>query len=59
MIFATWGIVYHYAVWLNNPPTRRFFDRTFELMRAGGMGRSFFSYPIGDRSRHPRAQAGW
>lgn len=31
VIFATWGIVYHYAVWLNKPPTRRFFERTFEL----------------------------
>src|SRR5688572_21468177 len=31
VIFATWGIVYHYAVWLNKPPTRRFFDRTFQL----------------------------
>ena len=34
VIFATWGIVYHYAVWLNKPPTRRFFERTFELIRA-------------------------
>ena len=36
VIVATWGIVYHYAVWLNKPPTRRFFERTFELIRAEG-----------------------
>jgi MFS transporter, NNP family, nitrate/nitrite transporter len=36
IIFATWAIVYHYAIWINKPPTRRFFDRTFELLRAEG-----------------------
>lgn len=39
VVFATWGIVYHYAVWLNKPPTRRFFERTFELLRRHGVGR--------------------
>jgi NNP family nitrate/nitrite transporter-like MFS transporter len=38
VIFATWGIVYHYAVWLNKPPTRRFFERSLELVgREGGL----------------------
>ena len=36
VIVATWGIVYHYAVWLNKPPTRRFFERTFDGIRAQG-----------------------
>jgi hypothetical protein len=40
VVFATWGIVYHYAIWLNKPPTRRFFERTFELLRLAGPGRS-------------------
>ena len=40
VIFATWGIVYHYAIWLNKPPTRRFFERTFELLRREGVPRS-------------------
>jgi NNP family nitrate/nitrite transporter-like MFS transporter len=40
VIFATWGIVYHYAIWLNKPPTRRFFERTFELLRLEGIPRS-------------------
>jgi hypothetical protein len=41
VIFATWGITYHYAVWLNKPPTRRFFERSFELIRRVGLARSF------------------
>jgi NNP family nitrate/nitrite transporter-like MFS transporter len=36
VIFATWGIVYHYAIWLNKPPTRRYFERTFDLVREAG-----------------------
>ncbi len=40
VIFATWGIVYHYAVWLNKPPTRRFFDRTFQLIGRLGLMRA-------------------
>jgi NNP family nitrate/nitrite transporter-like MFS transporter len=36
VIFATWGITYHYAVWLNKPPTRRFFERSLELVRSEG-----------------------
>jgi MFS transporter, NNP family, nitrate/nitrite transporter len=41
VVFATWGIVYHYAVWLTKPPTGRFFARTFELIRSLGVLRSF------------------
>jgi NNP family nitrate/nitrite transporter-like MFS transporter len=40
VIFATWGIVYHYGIWLNRPPTRRFFDRSVELLRSRGVFRS-------------------
>ncbi|MBS1854346.1 MAG: MFS transporter [Acidobacteria bacterium] len=40
VIFATWGIVYHYSVWLNKPPTRRFFERTFDLIRRHGIATS-------------------
>jgi hypothetical protein len=40
VVFAAWGIVYHYVIWLNKPPTRRFFERTFELMRQQGLARS-------------------
>ena len=37
VVFACWAIVYHYAIWLTKPPTRRFFQRTFELIRAEGL----------------------
>jgi NNP family nitrate/nitrite transporter-like MFS transporter len=40
VIFATWGIVYHYAIWLNKPPTRRFFERSFELLGQQGLLKS-------------------
>jgi NNP family nitrate/nitrite transporter-like MFS transporter len=41
VVFATWGIVYHYSVWLQKPPTRRFFERSLELVRSEGLARSF------------------
>lgn len=41
VIFATWGIVYHYAVWLNKPPTRRFFERSWRLLWSEGVPHSF------------------
>ncbi|MBI3282156.1 MAG: MFS transporter [Acidobacteria bacterium] len=40
VVFATWGIVYHHVVWLGKPPTRRFFERSFELLRSYGLLRS-------------------
>jgi NNP family nitrate/nitrite transporter-like MFS transporter len=40
VVFATWGIVYHYAIWLNKPPTRRFFERSVELVGREGPLRS-------------------
>jgi hypothetical protein len=40
VVFALWGIVYHYAVWLQKPPTRRYFMRTLDLVRRVGPVRS-------------------
>lgn len=40
VIVACWGVVYHYAVWLQKPPTRRFWQRNSELIRALGLRRS-------------------
>jgi hypothetical protein len=31
-IFATFGIVYRYAVWVQRPPTRRFWQRSLQLV---------------------------
>jgi NNP family nitrate/nitrite transporter-like MFS transporter len=42
VVFATWGVVYHYNVWLEKPPTRVYWDRGWELYRRRGVVRSFF-----------------
>jgi MFS family permease len=36
-IFATWGVAYHYCVWLQKPPTRVYWTRGFELVRSRGL----------------------
>jgi MFS transporter, NNP family, nitrate/nitrite transporter len=36
-IFMTWGVSYHYAVWLEKPPTRMFWRRTWDLLRKQGL----------------------
>ena len=40
VIFAAWGVVYHYNVWLEKPPTRVYWDRGWELFRRRGILRS-------------------
>jgi nitrate/nitrite transporter NarK len=40
VVFATWGVVYHYNVWLEKPPTRVYWDRGWELFRSRGILRS-------------------
>ncbi len=40
VIFATWGVVYHYNVWLDKPPTRIYWERGWELLRKQGILRS-------------------
>src|SRR6516164_3019739 len=42
IIFATWGVVYHYRVWLNKPPTRVYWERGWQLFRQEGIVRSSF-----------------
>ena len=37
VVFAAWGVAYHYAVWLQRPPTRVFWTRGFALVRARGL----------------------
>lgn len=37
VIFAAWGVVYHYNVWLEKPPTRVYWDRGWELLRRRGV----------------------
>jgi NNP family nitrate/nitrite transporter-like MFS transporter len=40
VIFAAWGVVYHYNVWLEKPPTRVYWDRGWQLFREQGVLRS-------------------
>ena len=42
VVFATWGVVYHYNVWLEKPPTRLYWDRGWELYRKRGIVQSLF-----------------
>jgi hypothetical protein len=37
VVFATWGVVYHYAVWLRKPPTRVFWRRGWQLFLQDGI----------------------
>jgi NNP family nitrate/nitrite transporter-like MFS transporter len=66
VIFATWGIVYHHAVWLQKPPTRRFFERSLELSggeglfrSAGILGKTFFTHIIEQRFIARRSRMRW
>ena len=38
VVFAAWGIIYHYNVWLQKPPTRVYWDRGWQLFRKRGFG---------------------
>lgn len=40
VIFATWGVLYHYSVWLRKPPTRVFWRRGWSLAQREGPLRS-------------------
>ena len=36
VVFATWGVVYHYNVWLEKPPTRLYWDRGWQIFWSRG-----------------------
>jgi len=40
IIFATWGVVYHYNVWIRKPPTRVYWERGWQLFRERGIAPS-------------------
>jgi len=39
-IFATWGVAYHYHVWLQKPPTQAYWKRGWQLFYGQGILRS-------------------
>lgn len=40
IIFATWGVVYHYTVWTRKPPTRVYWQRGWQLFKQHGVFRN-------------------
>lgn len=40
-IFAVWGVTHHYYVWLQKPPTKRYWQRGWELFSKGGPASCF------------------
>ena len=40
IIFATWGVIYHYTVWIRKPPTYVYWERGWQLVRERGIVRS-------------------
>lgn len=40
VVFAAWGVIYHYNVWLQKPPTRMYWQRGWQLFREYGIFRS-------------------
>jgi NNP family nitrate/nitrite transporter-like MFS transporter len=43
IIFATWGVIYHYSVWIRKPPTYVYWQRGWQLFKERGIARSFGS----------------
>jgi NNP family nitrate/nitrite transporter-like MFS transporter len=41
IIFATWGVIYHYSVWIRKPPTYVYWQRGWQLFKKRGIIRSF------------------
>ncbi len=42
VVFATWGVIYHYAVWIQKPPTRIYWERGWQLFRQQGVFHSLW-----------------
>jgi NNP family nitrate/nitrite transporter-like MFS transporter len=40
VVFAAWGVIYHYSVWLQKPPTRVYWRRGWQLFHQHGILRS-------------------
>lgn len=40
VVFAAWGVVYHYNVWLGKPPTRLYWERGRQMLLERGVLRS-------------------
>ena len=54
-VFATWGVVYHYRVWLDKPPTRVYWEGGWKLFREVGVFRGTVRL-VGTAATHLAAQ---
>jgi hypothetical protein len=66
VIFATWGVVYHYYVWLQKPPTQLYWRRGWEIFWRRGPVKAFgrlavlsFSHLIAQRFIRRRSVLRW
>jgi len=65
VIFAAWGVVYHYNVWLEKPPTRLYWERGWQLLHTRGIGsiisivRTSATHLVGQRFIHRRSALRW
>jgi NNP family nitrate/nitrite transporter-like MFS transporter len=65
-VFATWGVVYHYRVWLDKPPTRVYWERGWQLFRKQGVLKGLAKVALlaarhlaGQRFIHRRSRLRW
>ena len=65
VIFATWGVVYHYNVWLEKPPTRLYWERGWQILHARSIGgiitmlRTSGTHLVGQRFIYRRSALRW
>ncbi len=53
IIFATWGVIYHYTVWIRKPPTYVYWRRGWQLFKERGVLRSFGQIVAAGGNTHP------
>ena len=51
IIFATWGVIYHYSVWIRKPPTYVYWQRGWQLFQATRRISQFRPSDYGQRRR--------
>jgi MFS transporter, NNP family, nitrate/nitrite transporter len=66
VVFAAWGVAYHYAVWLQKPPTRLYWRRGFQIVRERGvlsslsrLAQLFATHILAQRFIRERSQMRW
>ena len=46
IIFAAWGVIYHYSVWIRKPPTYVYWQRGWQLFKQRGIFKSLATVAI-------------